>query len=384
MAWLVAVLLVTGCRAPCRDSADVLLTLDGDIAAFANASAVDVTIAVGGGAAQATRTLTTTPTPGATVLLSPATPLPGESYTLSVVVTLRDAGGAAVATGTAHTTASTSGCNRLSVTLIGSTSAGDLSTSDAPSVDLGGIDLAGADLSVCAATPDEDGDGRGDACDVCAANADATPLDTDGDGLPDACDPSTGVNARLDFQSFNATPAGWTGAGTTTGGALILDGSTICGTYAASGTAVTGGFQLQTYVTPQVLTTAFTDNVEVRLHAWTTVGSTGFSCGLDINTNSGVTTLYAAQGSVNGDPSMGGGGTRVAKAIANTELAEGTARRLRMTLREGALVCELAHPDGSAVTTVTQTVSTPASAFVGLGVCWAKAAFSSVFVASYP
>jgi len=60
---------------------------------------------------------------------------------------------------------------------------------------------------------DEDGDHVGDACDPCPPFPDMT--DSDNDGVPDACDPNPNVpgDKIVDFEAFNASPAGWTHTG---------------------------------------------------------------------------------------------------------------------------------------------------------------------------
>lgn len=50
----------------------------------------------------------------------------------------------------------------------------------------GSISAAMADVTICGATPDDDGDGVADACDICPGGDDH--VDSDGDGMPDACD----------------------------------------------------------------------------------------------------------------------------------------------------------------------------------------------------
>jgi hypothetical protein len=56
----------------------------------------------------------------------------------------------------------------------------------------------------------EDGDARGDACDLCPPFED-TGEDTDGDGVGDDCDPHPGLaDTIVEFVGFEEMPAGWT------------------------------------------------------------------------------------------------------------------------------------------------------------------------------
>jgi hypothetical protein len=68
----------------------------------------------------------------------------------------------------------------------------------------------------------EDGDARGDACDLCPVDAaPGADDDEDGDGVGNGCDPEPDMNNRfVAFEGFNATsaPVGWTVTGTWTFG----------------------------------------------------------------------------------------------------------------------------------------------------------------------
>ncbi|HEY0713622.1 MAG TPA: hypothetical protein VGF45_13165, partial [Polyangia bacterium] len=89
----------------------------------------------------------------------------------------------------------------------------------------------------CAPSPDEDGDGFGDACDNCPAdpnpdqaNVMETNVGVNADGLGDACDPrpTQAGDSLLFFDGFAASTldAAWTGDRamfTVAGGALVFD-----------------------------------------------------------------------------------------------------------------------------------------------------------------
>jgi hypothetical protein len=92
------------------------------------------------------------------------------------------------------------------------------------------VDASSPDGGGCiGGTPDEDGDGRANACDLCPADSDPTPVDTDGDGLPDACDPdpSTKTNALLYFEPFDVDSGHWSGANAITQSYINIDTQTV-------------------------------------------------------------------------------------------------------------------------------------------------------------
>ncbi|MBA3456193.1 MAG: hypothetical protein H0T42_24045 [Deltaproteobacteria bacterium] len=82
-------------------------------------------------------------------------------------------------------------------------------TREATPVDSRLPDDSGVDAFGCAG-PDEDADGRGDACDVCPGDAD-NGQDSDDDGVGDVCDPSPLTRERIAFfEGFHTLPATWT------------------------------------------------------------------------------------------------------------------------------------------------------------------------------
>ena len=75
------------------------------------------------------------------------------------------------------------------------------------------VDASGDHDAVSCPGHDEDGDGRGDACDVCPGDAD-NGQDSDNDGVGDVCDPSPTTRERIAFfHGFDTLPA-WTTSGT--------------------------------------------------------------------------------------------------------------------------------------------------------------------------
>lgn len=114
--------------------------------------------------------------------------------------------------------------------------AGDGGASDGGDGDRDG-DQIPDDVDVCPDTPDpaqhdEDGDGRGDACDRCPhlfqEPTQEADLDRDGDGVPDVCDPLPDTpGGRLRFWGFNdqADVGGWRTFGQ--GTAIVASGAVV-------------------------------------------------------------------------------------------------------------------------------------------------------------
>ena len=216
-----------GCRPDCVASADIQVTLEPNSEVMvAVIATLRLQLSIDGGAPKlldipitAANPITHSPK---TLLLRPD-PAPRSHYNVALTVEALDALGGLVGFGSAGGDVSSDGCNRLEAALGPLISNGDGGLPDLafPNV----ADLAvppNADLSsmsvddmACSATPDEDSDGRGDACDLCPADYDPTPVDTDGDGLPDACDPDPMMptNKVLYFDPFNADSGHWSVSG---------------------------------------------------------------------------------------------------------------------------------------------------------------------------
>jgi hypothetical protein len=201
----------------------------------------------------------------------------------------------------------TRACNEITLTL----------TTAAP-VDFGGDDLTGFDLSsdlavppdlaACTATtPDEDGDGRGDACDVCAADADPVIMDTDGDGVPNVCDPSPTVagNKAVYFEPFNATPA-WISALTVGSGAAqanltAADSSAVAQLDIDTGTSLVTDVMLETWVTISQASAGIDGEIAIVLS--TDASGHGLRCVLGWQTaGDPYVTVETTAGEISSDP----------------------------------------------------------------------------------
>jgi hypothetical protein len=211
-----------GCGPDCVLSADIQITLKPTQAVnVAAVTQLRLLLSIDGGAPRLLditpqKELTHQPT---TVLLRPDPP-PRARYNIAVTVEALDAFGQLLAIGSAGGDVSSEGCNRLDAPLGPLPGNGDGGLPDL-ALPMSMNDLTvppNADLSslgdmACPDDPDEDGDGRGDACDACPADYDPTPFDSDADGLPDACDPDPGVptNQVLYFDPFHVDSGHWSG-----------------------------------------------------------------------------------------------------------------------------------------------------------------------------
>jgi hypothetical protein len=394
--------VLASCNDDCAPSSDVRVELDGDAGALSQVKSLAIGIAVNGGKRGVDHLdLTGALSSGQALLLQSTAPIDGFTYMIAVDVTGLGADGSVVVTGKTSANVGTSACNRVSIDLVGL--GNDLATggdASMPPEDLAGLDLAGVDQSMMmqmpdlapctATTPDEDGDGRGDACDVCAANADSTIVDGDSDGVPDVCDPAPAAtgNHVVYFQPFNAMPAGWnvSGSFTVTNGSLEISGSaaglgqesmSIASDPAAP---LPGGVMMQTYVTPMMVNGDLDGGIRIAL--WTQVGSSGILCEWE-HRSVGSPTLIVRE--------LGVGNNGV--GVTPTPTA-GQSKRMRFSIHGTTATCELADPNGGNAATAMLTLSAaPAGPLrPGLGVGFqgysdtasVTADFSSIFAVSYP
>src|SRR3954471_520840 len=174
MRALILWLLSSGCAPDCVSSADIQLTLRPTQAVnVAGITTLRLVLTVNGGAPKLLdvtpkNALTHDPT---TLLLRPDPP-PGARYNVAVTVEALDALGGLLAIGTADGDVSALGCNKLDAPLapLPMGDGGVLLDLLQPVTDRDlmvpahdGLTMTYDDMA-CPAMPDEDGDGRGDAC----------------------------------------------------------------------------------------------------------------------------------------------------------------------------------------------------------------------------
>ena len=394
-----------GCGGECAQSADVLLSLDGANDPMGRVKKLAVGVTVDGGTRGAyLLDLVTALSPGRSVLLSPASSITTPEYAIAIDVTAISDDGTPLLFGKLPAqTVGTHACNQLKLTLAvvgGDIDAGVPIDSAMPPEDLAGADFSmppeGTDLSISpdlapctATTPDEDGDGRGDVCDVCAANANPTIIDGDSDGVPDVCDPAPAMagNKAVYFQPFNSTPPGWAGTFTVNSGSAqvsVTVGNFSDVTQVASdpAAALPPGVMMQTYVTP----TAITADIDagLRVFLWTTVGSAGYRCSANVQ-SVGNPVLIISE--------LGGGGTS-ADLGPSGNLTLNQSARIRIWQHGTEIGCEMARANGTNPVTVKRTIATapagPLRPGVGVGGPYysnsggVTAKYSSVFAVSYP
>jgi hypothetical protein len=387
LAVVLAATTLGACSGPCKDGPDILLRLEGDAASFAGAATLSLVLTIDGkpvtmGPAAITGPLSS----GTTVLLVPSTP-PAGTYQLGVTATLLDAKNATLATGTMTFDASNHACNRATLSLASSTRPPDAGTDMGDLAQSVPFDMATADLQCVPTTADEDKDGLSDPCDVCAANANPTPTDTDGDGVPDACDPDPSVSGNhvLLFEPFNAPLVGWSGKTTESNGMLVIS-TNGCVDGAERAAGVGADVQLQTYVTISGFgfESAGVDQGELGIFAVDSAApSKGASCFVQYDSMA-QSTLVVAQGNVLGDPNFAGvPGAENSISIGASATAVGATDRLRLTVHDSTVTCELVGPGGTKTVSEAQTVP-----FTNLlpvvGTCYAQGTFSSVFAVSDP
>jgi hypothetical protein len=227
-------LLLCACGSECVSSADIQLTLRPTAAVnVAAITTLRMVLTVNNGAP---RLLDITPknalTHDATTLILRPDPPPAARYNVAVTVEALDALGALLAIGTGAGDVAALGCNKLDAPLapLPMSDGGQVLLDLSTPVELRDLSVPqNADLTspgdlACPDLPDEDGDGRGDACDLCPADYDPVPNDSDGDGLPDACDPdvNTPGNSTLYFDPFNLDSGHWSGGWTVTGSERVV------------------------------------------------------------------------------------------------------------------------------------------------------------------
>jgi hypothetical protein len=218
-----------GCTPECLQSSDIQVTVVPDPGIDPTLIArLHVALSVNGSQA---KTITIVPqqvlgSTGSAFILHPTAAPSRATYNVTVTIEAFDESNNLIAIGSDSEQVLSKGCNRLTAHLAG-----------LPGMMMGG-DMAqppGSDLSLMpprsdlggcfGAMPDEDNDGRANACDACPADYDPTPSDSDGDGLPDACDPdpTKAGNKLIYFDPFDTASGHWSGTFTVGMSAMQVD-----------------------------------------------------------------------------------------------------------------------------------------------------------------
>jgi hypothetical protein len=380
----------SGCGPDCVQSADIQVTLRPN--STVNVSAVTLLrmiLSIDGNAPKIldvtlTAELKRTPT---TLLLRPD-PAPHSTYNVALTIEALDALGGLLGIGSASGDVTSKGCNRLEAPLVPLPGGGDGGTLDLalpiqpmdlalpPNADL----LSTGDDLICPDTPDEDGDGRGDACDRCPADYDPTPTDADNDGLPDACDPDPMMaeNALLYFDPFNEDSGHWSGGWTVTGSERVVMTGTQGRLFSGNGIdTLPVNVRVQTFVTVPIaegVGTSFDSDVGIFLgnEPDSMPTTKGVLCSLHHTpTDNGTLEIDTID---NGN-------------ITNTQMTNfswgtGPTYRLRLTQRGGSYTCEAAT-SGFRPGMVTATAAVPsAPQFMLLRATNVEAHFASVVAES--
>ena len=235
--WLIfaaLALAVSGCGGDCAQSANIQVAIapNPDVQ-VQYVTRLHVTLSIDSGPSRSRNIDLQGTLPGDAAFLLQPDPPPADRYTVSLTINAMSAEGQLVAIGAESEQVVSKGCNRLVVHLAAVPYAPPEDRTDmagAPPPDFSGLP-AGSDMGSClGGTPDEDGDGRANFCDLCPADADPTPVDTDGDALPDACDPDPAMagNRLLYFDPLDSASGHWSGnndlgQSASEGGYMVVD-----------------------------------------------------------------------------------------------------------------------------------------------------------------
>ncbi len=372
--WPICVVLAcasaSGCGAACAPSSDVQITLfAGPGVDASQATRLFVDLQIDGAATRRAELPLTESFDHRALLLRPD--ISGsDAYNVLVNVQAVDDNGQVLATGGASGRVNALGCNRLQATLATPAAGSDL----ASAADLGKACGPGS--------PDEDGDGIADDCDLCPADADFSTTNSDGDSLPDACDPDSakaGNVARL-FDPLNAAGSRWSGPATFAGGEMVLSSTRDLvaasngGDVLAANLSVEVWLQAAYFLTVRGVPIVGQIGVFVGDAADPVAATAGMLCVL----------THGAQGSDSLDLYRFSGGTATLRTtIALSPLfATTTTYRLRLEERNGAFRCEAAS-NGLPTTVVTDTVAAPSGGYhLSLVAAGTEAHFAAVFAAS--
>lgn len=343
-----------GCNTDCTPSADIQVTVvpAGGVDPGAIAS-LRIILSVDGGPNKVLEVVPPHKLGSSTSLLLRPDPPPAPKYSVAITVEALTADGGLMAVGTTAGEVVATGCNRLEALLAGLPAPPDLA--GLPPID-GFVppDLASIDMAGCfGTTPDEDGDGRADFCDLCPADFDPQPIDSDRDGLPDACDPDPAKpsNTLLYFEPFNSDSGQWSGGFPIASGYIDLSTDDSPSGFQVSGNGTTSlpvNVRVQTFLFSNQLIVGGESDFGIFLGNSPNPGggtSDGMLCVMVYDQQQRASSLQLQDVE---------NGSVVSTAMMPVQLANDVTYRVRLTQRGAGYTCESSTMNGSGTVTVSK------------------------------
>lgn len=347
-----------GCQADCTPSADiqVMVVPSGGVNPQAIAT-LRIILSVDGGPNKVLDVVPPHAISSSSALILRPDPPPTAKYSVAITVEALTASGALIAVGTTAGEVVANGCNRLEALLAALPVPPDSGTPLPPIDGFTPADLAGIDMAGCfGTTPDEDGDGRADQCDLCPADFDPQPVDSDRDGLPDACDPdpTKPQNSLLYFEPFNSDSGQWSGGLPINNSYIDLSTDNSPTGFVVTGngsTALPVNVRVQTSVYTPVAIVGSASDVGLFLGNSPNPGggsTSGMMCAMVYDQQQRTSTLQL-QEIQNGNVAT--------TALMPVNFMNQVNYRIRLTQRGASYTCESATMNGPGAVTVTMQAS---------------------------